>query len=88
MSTAGLWTVLLGLVLAGAGGIGLIQGMGTRSLTPVAATLLFLGAVAFLVGLGMLSKGHSDEPPRFCNRCGGIVPDDAETCTTCGHVLA
>ena len=80
--------MLGGLVLAGAGGIGLLQGMSTRSLTPVAAGLLFVGAVVFLVGLGMLAKGHSDAPPRFCNRCGGIVPDDAETCTTCGHVLA
>jgi len=88
MSTAGLWTVLGGVVLAGAGGVGLIQGMNTRSLTPVAAVLLFVGAVVFLVGLGMLSKGHSDAPPRFCNRCGEIVPDDAATCTSCGHVLA
>ena len=86
--TLGLVVLMVSLAIVGIGGFGLIQGMPTRSIEPFFAMCLGVGSVAFVGSLFLLMAGHSDEPPRFCNRCGEIVKDTATSCDTCGHALA
>lgn len=81
------------VVLAGAGGLGLLgfalllrSGVGLSS-QGAAISFLISAAVLFVVGLILVGSGHSDIPPRFCNRCGAIVPGDAEVCPSCGREL-
>lgn len=85
--TVGLLALAAGLGLAGPGGVGLLRGMGTRSLGTGTAGLLLLGGVLFVVGLVLVGRGHTDEPLPFGNRCGESGPPDASDCTSCGHAL-
>ena len=85
--TFGLVVLMVSLAVVGVGGFGVVQGMPTRSIEPFFAVCLGVGSVAFLASLFLLMAGHSDEPPRFCNRCGESVGATDESCGTCGHAL-
>lgn len=78
--------LLLGALTAGGlGGVGLLRGTSTRTLSGAASLALLAAVVLLVAALALLASSRDTTPPRFCTRCHAVLGPGEPPCGSCGH---